>query len=256
MKEFIREKKGHVIFLVALALVTLLAISLTMAGKPSDNTGAPTSTECSDKRDNDGDGYCDVAGKKARCSDGSIPGDPDCSASTDNQEAPDCVPVTEICDGADNDCDSLVDEGVTATYYLDEDGDLYGKTGSGQELCVPSGFVNTQIDGDCDDQNAQVYPGYAEVCDGIDNNCNSNIDEGLAVECSSTSQCGESGWIGETYCTNGQVYRDYIVYQCNFPNACNSYCSSDLQSYPYAWCANGCLAGTCIGSVNGTNSSG
>jgi hypothetical protein len=37
----------------------------------------------------------------------------------------------------------------------------------------------TEDDGDCDDFNAGVYPGAAEACDGIDNNCNSETDEGL-----------------------------------------------------------------------------
>ena len=33
-------------------------------------------------------------------------------------------------------------------------------------------------DEDCDDSNAQVNPSADEVCDGVDNNCNTQIDEG------------------------------------------------------------------------------
>ena len=33
---------------------------------------------------------------------------------------------TEVCDGADNNCDESIDEGATTTYYADTDGDTYG----------------------------------------------------------------------------------------------------------------------------------
>ncbi|RAJ16144.1 putative metal-binding motif-containing protein, partial [Olleya aquimaris] len=32
---------------------------------------------------------------------------------------------------------------------------------------------------DCDDTNSAIYPGNIEICDGIDNNCDGNIDEGF-----------------------------------------------------------------------------
>jgi hypothetical protein len=34
---------------------------------------------------------------------------------------------------------------------------------------------------DCDDDDAQVNPGASEICDGIDNNCDGNIDEGVTT---------------------------------------------------------------------------
>ncbi len=56
---------------------------------------------------------------------------------------------TEICDGADNDCD-----GVTAADDVDADGD-------GVPVCA----------GDCDDADIANFPGNAEVCDDADNDC-------------------------------------------------------------------------------------
>ena len=37
-------------------------------------------------------------------------------------------------------------------------------------------------DGDCDDNNAEVYPEKEELCDGLDNNCNDDIDEGVTTD--------------------------------------------------------------------------
>ncbi|MGA1796143.1 MAG: C1 family peptidase [bacterium] len=36
-------------------------------------------------------------------------------------------------------------------------------------------------EGDCDDHNPAINPDAEEVCDGVDNNCNGNIDEGLTT---------------------------------------------------------------------------
>jgi len=84
---------------------------------------------------------------------------------------------TEVCDGADNNCDTVVDEGVTTTFFLDGDGDGFGDPGTSQQACfAPPGYSLNSID--CDDAQAAAYPGGLELCDGIDNDCNSSVDDG------------------------------------------------------------------------------
>jgi len=91
----------------------------------------------------------------------------------------------EICDGVDNDCDGQVDEGEDLAgctiYYLDIDCDGYGDAAvSGRCLCGPeysTDYTATQWN-DCDDWNALVNPGAAEICDGVDNDCDGQVDEG------------------------------------------------------------------------------
>ncbi len=79
----------------------------------------------------------------------------------------------EVCDGQDNDNDGLIDEDFF--WYTDADGDGFGDPASLQYSCTPlPGLINTA--GDCDDGNIAIHPGAAEVCDGLDNNCDGFID--------------------------------------------------------------------------------
>ncbi len=87
---------------------------------------------------------------------------------------------SEVCDELDNNCNSLVDEGVTTTFYYDADQDGYGGSEVELEACSPIvGFVDNSDD--CDDFNAAMSPGAVEECDGIDNDCDEVLDNGLAV---------------------------------------------------------------------------
>jgi hypothetical protein len=69
-----------------------------------------------------------------------------------------------------------------ATFYRDADGDGYGDPGRPRGTCdgtTPSGYVAGATD--CNDASATVHPGATEVCNGIDDDCDLSIDEGIAA---------------------------------------------------------------------------
>lgn len=124
--------------------------------------------------DADTDSYGNAGGTKQSCSQpsGYVAVSTDCD-DTKNAIHPGAL---EVCNVTDDDCDSLVDEGVTTTYYPDADNDTYGKsTGSVQACSTPAGY--RAVAGDCDDTKAAINPAATEVCDGVDNNCVAGVDE-------------------------------------------------------------------------------
>lgn len=80
------------------------------------------------------------------------------------------------------------------------DGPADGKTdeGTADDSAGPDTYVQpTDADGDgvveaedCNDTDASLYPGRSEDCDGLDNNCNGVIDEGLPdADTDGTADC-------------------------------------------------------------------
>ncbi|MCP3057741.1 hypothetical protein LXT21_03005 [Myxococcus sp. K38C18041901] len=86
-------------------------------------------------------------------------------------------PAGYVSDSSDCD-DSNPGIGEPSLWYLDQDGDGFGRSSPSQYACTrPAGYVS---DGnDCNDNSAQVHPYRTEVCDGLDNNCNGQTDEGV-----------------------------------------------------------------------------
>ncbi len=72
---------------------------------------------------------------------------------------------------------ALQEKGCTKQQvFLDHDGDGYGNANTSFMSCsIPQGYVKKA--GDCRDDAKSVNPGAPEICDGLDNNCNGQVDE-------------------------------------------------------------------------------
>lgn len=163
----------------------------------------PTAFDFSfDFPDSDGDGFVakDRGGTDCRDDDRAIhPGAP------------------ELCDTRDNNCDGQIDEGFDAgaacqgactngqlfcapdgtqacsapaappVWYADDDGDGDGDPGAASPpSCAPPDAGYVADASDCDDGDPYNAPGRAELCDGRDNNCDGQVDEG--------GVCGDGGF--------------------------------------------------------------
>ena len=109
----------------------------------------------------------------------------------------DCQPLNpqihmdaqETCNGIDENCNGIDDdedaEGCT-WYYQDADQDGYGADAV-EKRCFCSAqpliYYTVQQGGDCDDIAGAANPLGVEVCNGLDDNCNGTIDEGVASPC-------------------------------------------------------------------------
>ncbi len=96
-------------------------------------------------------------------------------------------PGEEVANGLDDDCDGGVDEGLAGICDLGDEnpcGDDVGRCRAGLQRCVegPDGQPTITACLTEDGEPVVVPNQFAEICNGVDDNCDGNIDEGLRLE--------------------------------------------------------------------------
>ncbi len=108
----------------------------------------------------------------------------DCGTAIDcNDRNADIYPgAMEICgDGRDQDCDGKETACQPVPADVDDDGDGYSEN-----------------QGDCNDRNANIFPGAVEICDNLDNDCDGSVDEGNV--CQTCTDADKDGYYKENGC--------------------------------------------------------
>ena len=174
----------------------VVACDANSAATCDATAGGPTDETC-DAIDNDCDGTtdesfglgnaCDGVGQ---CGGGVRECDPDggvrCSSSAGGSEY---VEVNETCDGLDNDCDDAIDE----VWQLGEF--CYGSCGNGVLECSVAGFAQCSTSA-----GGSQYAPVAETCNGEDDDCDGDPDEGF----NKWASCG----VGQ--CLGGSIQCDDV----------------------------------------------
>jgi hypothetical protein len=199
----------------------------------------------------------------------------DCPAGDDCDDTnPRISPAaTEVCDDIDNNCDFFIDEGDACggTDECDPDCSAGETSCAGAEVLVcgdgdcpqwertacPEGQFcrfgecvlsceDRDQDGspvrcagvreDCDDNNSTVYPGAPELCDELDNNCDTRVDENFVCDADCVSNCEVAGrycsptGAGYTECraAEGECLRTGGFVPCDAGEVCvDGACSAD-----------------------------
>lgn len=123
---------------------------------------------------------CDAAGQWSVCQGEVMPAD------------------RELCNDIDDDCNGVIDDG-------------FQRAGTqcwlGQGECKRKGVHKCSADGSRSDCDAEIVKPQAELCDGKDNNCNGQIDDGFIQGTGDACSTGRAGMCnaGHKQCVAGQI---------------------------------------------------
>jgi hypothetical protein len=205
----------------------------------------PAEEEC-DGKDNDCDDAIDEDVPPMPCGNDTPPCQAGAKVCTNGKWSKDCPgevkPEPEMCDGIDNDCNGVPDEGCDCTDGMKE---VCGKSAmtpcrKGMHTCVDGKWPDT-CDGNIDPE--------PEECDGLDNDCDGTADDGKDQLCGSGQHCaGRDMCVGctdDTHCKNmpkGQCevnYCDTSRHECSTKEAGDGdRCTSPSGGY--------CYSGDCV----------
>ncbi len=155
---------------------------------------------------------------------------------------PNQSPSAEVCDGLDNNCNGVVDEGNPGGGFACNTG-IPGPCSSGTTQCVSGSITCVQV----------IFPS-TEVCNGIDDNCNGSVDDGAS--------CNDGLSCTTDVCSSGACINTVQTGFCRISGVCYAngtlrpgvpcqVCNSSLNNSNWSNVTSGtvCAAASCSGGV-------
>jgi hypothetical protein len=104
----------------------------------------------------------------------------------------------EMCNGIDDDCNGIVDDGFKRQGT---------KCWTGSGACKSEGYYRCSADGTKSECDAPAVQGSEEICDGKDNDCDGQIDEGDIKGTGESCATGRAGMCkqGTRKCMGGEI---------------------------------------------------
>ena len=166
----------------------------------NDNTIYPSATDVCDGKDNNCDGSTDedFLTEPTTCGVGECTADGQlvCVEGIVQNTCGPGTPTDEFCDGLDNNCDGIIDDNIPSEITTCGTGECLVE---GELICVNGTMQDTCEPGTPTD----------EVCDGLDNNCDGQIDDNIPAT-PTTCGIGECFAGGELICVDGAIYNTCV----------------------------------------------
>lgn len=154
-------------------------------------------------------------------------------------------PIQIACN-ANSDCGT---NGYIGSNFCNSNGDVYrtfrtwtcNNAGTSSSTCAASDADQLQLD--CSN---------SQTCNN--GSCVNTIPSQNGV-CSSNSNCGPNGFTGNSFCQDGDVYRNFTAYNCNNPGTAQSFCSSANSRQLIQECGTNqtCHNGSCVAAEDEPN---
>jgi cysteine-rich repeat protein len=174
------------------------------AGTCTDACTLPAASECTPPAEtcNGVDDDCDTvpdngfpcpAGARVTCRSACLtPGSGICSSTCQIPTGAECTPPAEVCNGADDDCDTVPDNGFAC---------VRGTPTSCTTTCGSTGSGTCTLDCDLPTGDACTPP--VETCNGLDDDCVGGADNGFDCVAGATQTCTAGSCTGTQSCASG-----------------------------------------------------